>query len=119
MEGRRRFHEERRATRAGSGIYSTTGVVRIGVLLRREGRDPHPRRRRVYPMPIRRLSCAILPGLFALILVAPTARAGDPAVDGVWSFLSPEASAPSARREYAAIFDAQNDRYLIFGGWGF
>ena len=65
-------------------------------------------------MSIRHLSLTVL-GLVALISTAAPAHAGDPAVDGVWSFLAPEAAAPSARREYAAIFDAQNDRYLIFG----
>jgi hypothetical protein len=39
-----------------------------------------------------------------------------PSLDGVWSSLDDGATAPNSRREYAAIFDQQRDRYLIFGG---
>ena len=54
-----------------------------------------------------------------LSLLPPRAQAATRSLDGVWSSLGADASAPSARREYAAINDAERDRYLIFGGFGF
>ena len=53
--------------------------------------------------------------------VAGTAHA-DTLVDGTWSSLSSGVAAPSGRREYAAFYDRNNQRYIIFAGlagdWG-
>jgi hypothetical protein len=67
---------------------------------------------------LRALRVASLTAWSALnaLSVAP-AHAGTQAFDGIWSSLDPTATAPSARREYAAVYDIQRDRYLIFGGW--
>ena len=62
--------------------------------------------------------------LAVLIAVVP-AMLGTPAhafqqsVDGIWSALPDSVSAPSDRREYVAIYDQANNRYLLFGGFGF
>ncbi len=59
--------------------------------------------------------------LAVLLLAALTLCAVEPAwsasqvQDGTWSALS-GGSAPSARREYAAIYDLVNQRYLLFAG---
>src|SRR5439155_6871996 len=45
---------------------------------------------------------------------AGTARADG---DGTWSSLDSTAASPGNRREYAAIYDVANQRYLIFGGF--
>src|SRR5207249_2292627 len=50
---------------------------------------------------------------FALMV---SARPVWSAVDGTWSALGGGGSAPSPRREYAAVYDQANQRYLIFGG---
>jgi len=47
---------------------------------------------------------------------APTSAATQ-LQDGAWSALDPAAPAPGARRECAAIYDAVNQRYLIFAGF--
>ena len=52
--------------------------------------------------------------LLPVTLHGAPARASD---DGTWSSLDPGASAPHARREYAAIYDIQRNRYVIFGGF--
>ena len=36
----------------------------------------------------------------------------------MWSALDPAQPAPSARREFTAVYDAAGDRYVIFGGYG-
>ena len=59
--------------------------------------------------------------LFALAFLLPWgARPAQSATrfqDGLWSKMDSTASAPGARREYAAIYDDANQRYLIFGGF--
>jgi hypothetical protein len=58
-------------------------------------------------------------GLLFLVALLPVALRSGPAVasdDGTWSSLAPDAPAPYARREYAAIYDIQRDRYIIFAG---
>jgi hypothetical protein len=40
-----------------------------------------------------------------------------PSVDGTWSALDASAPAPGARREYAAVYDYVNQRYLVFAGF--
>jgi hypothetical protein len=40
-----------------------------------------------------------------------------PAIDGVWSELESNDPGPSARREYAAVYDRVHRRYVIFAGF--
>ncbi len=54
--------------------------------------------------------------LFCVSLDVPTATAVTN-IDGIWSALDSGAPAPSARREYAAVHDRKNQRYLIFAGF--
>lgn len=55
--------------------------------------------------------------LFALLAAAP-AHARTQAFDGTWSSLDVSVSKPDPRREFAAVYDVQRNRYLIFGGQG-
>jgi hypothetical protein len=71
-----------------------------------------------------RAGWVVVAGLAALLPLLPLrAQARTQSLDGVWSSLDSgldsTVSVPSARREFAAIADAQRDRYLIFGGFGF
>lgn len=54
----------------------------------------------------------------ALIALLPVGiRASTPTVDGAWSMLDPtNVVTPGARREYAAVYDYQRNRYIVFGG---
>lgn len=58
--------------------------------------------------------------LFAFLLSASldisTVRAVQN-IDGVWSALDAAASAPDARREYAAVYDRVHKRYVMFAGF--
>ena len=69
----------------------------------------------------RAFRAASLAALFVLaapfILGAGPTHAASLAFDGNWSPLDSTLAAPDARREFAAIYDVQRDRYLIFGGW--
>ena len=38
-------------------------------------------------------------------------------IDGVWSALDPDAQAPSGRREYSAVYDRVQHRYVVFAGF--
>ena len=38
-------------------------------------------------------------------------------IDGVWSALDPDANAPSGRREYSAVYDRVQHRYVVFAGF--
>lgn len=38
-------------------------------------------------------------------------------IDGIWSALDANATAPSARREYAAVYDRVHQRYIILAGF--
>ena len=58
----------------------------------------------------------ILASLFCISFDVPTAAAVSN-VDGVWSALSPGDPAPSARREYAALYDRAQGRYIVFAGF--
>lgn len=73
-------------------------------------------------MSLSRALAALIP-LPALILASfiPSGAATGSVrtVDGAWSSLDSTAAAPSARREYAAIYDFHRQRYLVFGGFGF
>ncbi len=53
-----------------------------------------------------------------LALAAPPVHAGSQAFDGVWSRYDSTAAWPQARREFAAVYDVQRNRYVIFGGAG-
>jgi hypothetical protein len=55
----------------------------------------------------------------SLLLDPMTSRVAASPADGAWSLLETHGSAPSARREYAAVYDIQRQRYVIFGGFGF
>ncbi len=55
--------------------------------------------------------------LFLAALLPFTPRVAAATDDGAWSSLSSGAAGPYARREYAAIYDIQRDRYVIFGGF--
>ncbi len=63
-------------------------------------------------VPPRMTQSLTVPLLLALTLLAEPARSND----GTWSRLSP-ASSPPARREYAGVYDAVNQRYLLFAGF--
>lgn len=71
-------------------------------------------------MPASRAVPFLIASLLASIALMPAAvmpaRASVPSLDGIWSSLDAGVLAPSARREYAAIYDQQRHRYLIFGG---
>jgi hypothetical protein len=67
--------------------------------------------------PAARLVC--LASVAACLLAPRASHAGAQPFDGTWSALDSSATAPSARREYAAIYDVQRNRYLSFGGFGF
>ena len=62
-------------------------------------------------------------GVFVLALTlhlpAHSAPQSVQTLDGAWSSLSADAAHPSDRREYAAVYDFQRNRYIIFGGFGF
>ena len=70
------------------------------------------------PLPMSPSVLVALALTLPLMLPTTPARAGTQAIDGVWSRLDTTLTAPVARREFAAIYDAQRDRYLIFGGSG-
>ncbi|NOT32873.1 MAG: T9SS type A sorting domain-containing protein [Candidatus Eisenbacteria bacterium] len=57
--------------------------------------------------------------VFATLLsgTSSTPAASD-AVNGAWSVLGVATGDPVPRREYASIYDKENNRYLIFGGQG-
>ena len=57
---------------------------------------------------------------FALALLAALPASSAPQIDdGAWSPLGAGGSAPSPRREFGAVYDVTNQRYLIFAGaWG-
>lgn len=58
--------------------------------------------------------------MFAFLLVTSTDDSTASAVsniDGIWSALGAEVSAPSARREYAAVYDRVHRRYIVFAGF--
>lgn len=67
-------------------------------------------------MPRRRPSTFVPAMVLAASLLAGAVSTAA-AVDGMWSALDAGAPAPSARREYAAILDLVNQRYLIFAGF--
>ena len=64
---------------------------------------------------------SIVPSLMLLgVLFPAVARpvsVAVPSLDGVWSSLPANEPAPSTRREYAAVYDVQRDRYIVFGGF--
>jgi len=67
--------------------------------------------------PIRVLACSvIIPLLLGISLHIPAANAVSN-IDGVWSELGEAESAPDARREYAAVYDRVNQRYIMFAGF--
>ncbi len=68
----------------------------------------------VSAFPIALLALALSP-----ILPTGVAMPSVRTVDGAWSSLDAAVPGPSARREYAAIYDFQRQRYVIFGGFGF
>lgn len=59
-----------------------------------------------------------LPWAFALVLslIASTPWLSARAIDGTWSAMDPSAPAPGPRREYAAVYDDLNQRYVVFAG---
>src|SRR5262245_51750443 len=59
-----------------------------------------------------------LPWVFALVvsLIASTPWTSSRALDGTWSGLDPATPAPVPRREYAAVYDDLNQRYIVFAG---
>jgi hypothetical protein len=69
----------------------------------------------IRPLAVRLASLVI--GL-SLVSLAPPSSAQS--LDGTWSPALPNgAAAPSPRRNYASIYDATNQRYIIFAGeWG-
>ena len=60
-----------------------------------------------------------LAAFFVVLCMCSPAHAGVKSVDGAWTSLSANVPAPSARREHVAIYDAANNRYLMFGGYGY
>jgi len=57
-------------------------------------------------------------GLFVLSMVtAPGAISPAHAQDGTWSSLDAPPTTPGPRREYGAIFDRENQRYMLFNGF--
>lgn len=74
------------------------------------------------PVTRARVSLILILALSILIPVASHAGSSRASVDdGTWSALDADTAsgAPSARREYAAVYDEQRVRYLMFGGFGF
>jgi hypothetical protein len=69
-------------------------------------------------MLIRHLSFAFPLAISILVSTARPAQVGAQGVEGLWSSSAP-ANAPGARREYAAIYDSENRRYVIFGGYDY
>ena len=57
--------------------------------------------------------------LLGLALSIGVAGSAVRTVDGIWSSMDSAMPAPSDRREYAAIYDLQRQRYVVFGGFGF
>lgn len=60
--------------------------------------------------------CSVFTFLLCVSLDIPTASAVSN-IDGIWSALDEAALAPSARREYAAVYDRDNRRYIMFAGF--
>lgn len=58
----------------------------------------------------------ILAFLLCVSFDVPTASAVSN-IDGIWSALDGAVSAPSARREYAAVYDRVHRRYIMFAGF--
>src|SRR5688572_468379 len=75
-----------------------------------------PEQREVVMRPIFVGACSLFAFLFFLSIDVPTARAVTN-IDGVWSALDGAAAAPSARREYAAVYDRVHRRYVMFAGF--
>ena len=62
-------------------------------------------------------ACSVLLAfLFCVSFDVPPATAVSN-IDGVWSSLNPGDPAPSARREYAAVYDRVQQRYIVFAGF--
>ncbi len=62
-------------------------------------------------LPLVLLALAVLP-----TLTVTAARAASQFEDGSWSSLDAAVPAPGARREFTAIYDKANQRYVIFAG---
>src|SRR5262249_31795648 len=64
-------------------------------------------------------TCWIGAAIAASLLCLPTSNswARTQLLDGTWSGLTDGDGAPGPRREYAAIYDAANQRYLLFAGF--
>ena len=60
-----------------------------------------------------------LAAFFVVLCMCSPAHAGVKSADGAWTSLSANVPAHSARREHIAIYDAANNRYLMFGGYGY
>jgi galactose oxidase-like protein len=60
-----------------------------------------------------------VPLTLALLTVSNPASSATQVDDGAWSPLAAGGSAPSPRRQFGAVYDVTNHRYLIFAGsWG-
>jgi len=67
--------------------------------------------------PILLAACSvILTSLLGVSFDVPAATAVS-SIDGAWSALDANVPAPSARREYAAVYDRVHRRYIVFAGF--
>jgi hypothetical protein len=67
------------------------------------------------PLGFMRLATLVLTA--SLLATAAPGWSASQFQDGTWSAIDPSSLAPGARREYAAIYDNVNQRYLIFAGF--